>query len=148
MIQSWGKKNEINKPAVLQQTGLSLLGTKYVFYFASTQEAGLFHSPCAGNDKFHSPVTIYPHSLQYSTTPSGFLSGANTVLFVTCTYALFWCFCYIYLTKNNLVSFQNCSYFNDSVFLSLRLIERCLTQYRSSFVLLHTIGFGKEFTRK
>lgn len=46
MIQSW-KKRDINKPAVLQQTGLPLLGTKYGFFFASTEKAGLFHSPCA-----------------------------------------------------------------------------------------------------
>lgn len=46
------------------------------------------------------------------TTLSVLLNSLDTVYFIRCTYAVFWCFCYIYLIKTNLVPFQNCSHFN------------------------------------
>lgn len=50
-----------------------------IFLIAFAQAMDLFHCPCADNDKFHSNVNIYPHSLQAQTTLSVFPNSMGTI---------------------------------------------------------------------
>lgn len=75
-----------------------------------------------------------PTACNAQTTISALLNILGTIFSIRCTYAGFWCFCYLYLIKNNLSPFKTVHiFFQGWGFFSLWLIESCIAQYRFSF---------------
>lgn len=150
MVQSWKKKKKIKSPAVLQHAVLSLTGAKYDFFLLLLPKPWIsFIVPVQAMINSTALWIFIPTACNAQPTLSMLLNSLGKIHSIRCTYAGFWCFCYLYLIKNILSAFKTVPIlFQGWGFFLLWLIESRIAQYRFSFVVLHAISFREGFLRK